>query len=102
MKTVSEKGFEILFNRFALSSFKLGELVLYAPTSNEEFTNGYDTKITGLETFREIILQFKSANINKKGDLFTAQITEHQHKILNKYGNDTAYYILPTFETLKS
>ena len=98
---MSEKGFEILFNRFALNKFNLGELVLYAPTSYEEFTNGYDTKITGLETFREIILQFKSAAINKKGDLFTAQITKHQHEILNKYDSDTAYYILPTFESIK-
>jgi hypothetical protein len=101
LKPVSEKTFEILFNKFLLQSFNLGELVLYAPTSYEEFTNGYDTKITGLGSFREIILQFKSPTINKKGDLFTVDITKHQHEVLKDYDNDTAYYVIPTFRSIK-
>jgi hypothetical protein len=39
---MSEKAAEILFNRYMLQSFGLGGAQLFAPSSIEEFKNGYD------------------------------------------------------------
>lgn len=45
--TPNEKTTEILFNRYFLQSFRLGEVVLYAPSSREEYEKGYDARLTG-------------------------------------------------------
>jgi hypothetical protein len=98
---VCEKNAEILFNRFFLQSFPLGSLELFAPFSAEEFKNGYDTKIAGRSAFKEIYLQFKAPMFSEKQDRFTIRTTEHQHNLLKSYPPFSAFYVAPTFRTLK-
>ena len=95
-KPLPEKTEEILFNRYFLQGFRLGEVTTYAPSSVEEAKNGYDSKFLGLSTFHEIYLQFKAPTYSKKG-LFTIRTTCHQHQILRTYPSLTAYYVAHTF-----
>ena len=99
-RPVSEKTAEILFNRSFLHAFPLGSLELYAPSSVEEFHNGYDAKVVGRSTFSEIYLQFKSPTYSDKRDQFTIQLTPHQHRLLKAYPPLSAYYVAPMFLSL--
>mgnify|MGYP006288662913 CR=1 FL=1 len=67
-KPISEKTAGILFSRFIMQAFLLGEVSLFAPTSAEEFKNGYGTALRGGNNSRELCLQFKSPRYSKKRD----------------------------------
>lgn len=93
---MNEKLLETLFNRFALQCFRLGEAWVHTPSSREEFVNGYDSRIVGVGSLREIILQFKKPNPTRRG--FTIAVTPHQHeKLRSLYPPRTAYYVSATF-----
>ena len=97
----SEKAAEILFNRFFLQTFALGSVQLFAPSSIEEFRNGYDTKVTGCSSLREIYLQFKAPKYSERRRLFTVQLTAHQHRRLQDfYPAHAAYYVAAMFTSL--
>lgn len=99
-RTISEKSLEILFNRFLLQSFQLGAVQLFAPTSVEEFRSGYDSKIVGFSSLRELYLQFKAPLYSEARDRFTVTPTDHQHALLKAYPPQTAYYVVPTLRSL--
>lgn len=98
---ISEKIAEILFNRFFLQASPLGSLELFAPSSAEEFRKGYDAKVIGRSTFREIYLQFKAPYFSLNRDRFTIRPTEHQHNLLKEYTAFSAFYVAPTFRSLQ-
>lgn len=100
-KPISEKTSEILFNRYLLQAFRLGEMSLYAPSSVEEFKNGYDLKLIGLSSFRELYLQFKAPSYSESRRRFTISVTNHQHRMLKQYPDRTAYYVAHTFTSIK-
>lgn len=95
-----EKTAEILFNRYMLQGFRLGEVTTYAPTSREEARAGYDSKLVGLSQFRELYLQFKSPAYSPGKGRFTIRTMEHQHLRLKRYPVKTAYYVAHTFASL--
>lgn len=101
MKPVSEKAAEILFNRFLLQSFPLGTIVLFAPSSAQEFKSGYDSKLAGHAAFLEIYLQFKAPTYSNRRNLFTISVTSHQHQLLKAYPPHSAYYVAPMFRSLR-
>tara|TARA_B100001971_G_C18028376_1_gene451221 strand:- start:12 stop:737 length:726 start_codon:yes stop_codon:yes gene_type:complete len=92
---LNEKLTELLFIRYASQSIGLGKADMYAPSSREEFTDGYDAKLMATNSVRELMLQFKKATVTKRG--FTINLTPHQHKRLRKYEPRTAFYVAPTF-----
>lgn len=98
IRPVSEKAAEILFNRSLLQAFQLGKVQLFAPTSHEEFENGYDAKVVGFTPIRELYLQFKSPTYSN--NRFTIKTTRHQHLRLQRYKSQSAYYVAPMFESL--
>lgn len=102
MRPFSEKMSEILFNRYFLQSFRLGEVSLYAPSSVEEFKSGYDSKLIGSSTFRELYLQFKAPTYSERKGLFTIQVKRDQHRKLKEYYPPrTAYYVAHMFSSLQ-
>jgi hypothetical protein len=98
---ISEKIAEILFNRFFLQASPLGSLELFAPSSAEEFRRGYDAKVIGRSTFREIYLQFKAPYFSTNQDRFRIRPTEHQHNLLREYTAFSAFYVVPSFRSLQ-
>lgn len=100
-KPISEKTSEILFNHYFLRAFRLGEISVYAPSSVEEFKNGYDSKLIGLSSFRELYLQYKAPIYSENKRHFTIKVTKHQHRMLKQYPDHTAYYVAHTFTSLK-
>jgi hypothetical protein len=101
LKPIPEKTEEILFNRFFLQGFRLGEVTMYAPSTVEEARNGYDSMFTGLSIFREIYLQFKAPTYSESRGHFTIHTTRHQHRMLKQYPPHTAYYLTHTFSSLE-
>lgn len=99
-RPISEKSAEILFNRFLLQSFPLGRVQLFAPTSFEEFRNGYDARVVGFSSFRELYLQFKAPLYSESRARFTVSATAHQHRLLKSYPPRSAYYVAPMFKSL--
>jgi hypothetical protein len=100
VRPISEKAAEILFNRFLLQSFPLGGVQLFAPSSFEEFRNGYDARVLSFSSFRELYLQFKAPQYSKGRARFTIRTTAHQHRLLKKYSPRAAYYVFPMFRSL--
>jgi hypothetical protein len=101
VRPFSEKTAEILFNRFLLQAFPLGGVQLFAPSSIDECKKGYDTKVTGFLSFRELCLQFKAPLYSESRDRFTISPTPHQHRLLQKlYPSRAAYYVAPMFRSL--
>lgn len=98
----SEKSTEILFNHYLLQMFQPGEISLLAPSTVEEYINGYDTKIISANSFKEMYLQFKSpsyhSDITNKSTIKTSQ--GHQHRLLKSYPPRTTYYVFHTFKTI--
>jgi hypothetical protein len=86
----------MLFNRYFLQSFRLGEITLYAPTSREEYKQGYDGRFTGTSSFREVYLQFKRPQWHS-GGTFSIKTTPHQHANLLKRPAGSAFYVAHTF-----
>jgi hypothetical protein len=99
-RPISEKALEILFNRYLLQSFPLGAVQLLAPTTFEEFRSGYDSKVVGFSSLRELYLQFKSPLYSETRDRFTVTPTRHQHLLLKQYPQRTAYYVASTLRSL--
>src|SRR5262245_32573423 len=99
-RPVSEKAAEILFNRFLLQSFPLGGVQLFAPSSFEEARTGYDARVVGFSSFREIYLQFKAPLYSESRNRFTISPTPHQHRLLQEYSPNTAFYVAPMFRSL--
>ena|SRR5260221_3345366 len=60
----SEKTAELLFTRYFLQAMGLRTVTLLAPTTGQEFLDGYDAKISG--AFCEIVLQFKSPKLIRR------------------------------------
>ncbi|MFT3879956.1 MAG: hypothetical protein QM703_09895 [Gemmatales bacterium] len=100
LQPISEKTAEILFNRYLLQSFPLGGVELFAPTSFEEYKNGYDAKFYGTSSFREIYLQFKSPTYSASKARFTISPTTHQHLRLKDYPPRTAFYVAPMITSM--
>lgn len=98
---VSEKAAEILFNRYMLQWFGLGKAQLFAPTSPEEFVHGYDAKVVGFPSLRELYLQFKAPSYSKRDMRFAFDLTPHQHHRLRAYPTGSAYYVAAHFVSLK-
>jgi hypothetical protein len=99
-RPISEKAAEILFNRYMLQSLPLRSVQLFAPSSIEEFKTGYDAKVVGMSSFREIYLQFKSPYYSEARHRFTISLTPHQHRLLQAFPLESAYYVSPMFRTL--
>jgi hypothetical protein len=99
-RPVSEKAAEILFTRFMLQAFPLGQLELFAPSSAEEFISGYDAKLVGRASFRELYLQFKAPTYSERYDRFTIRPTAHQHRLLKAYPANSAFYVAGMFRSL--
>jgi len=97
--TPNEKTTEMLFNRYFLQSFRLGQVVLYAPSSREEYEKGYDARLTGIPQFREVLLQFKRPKVLKGG--FRISLTPHQHTNLRRRPSGSSFYVGHTFANLK-
>lgn len=89
----------MLFNRYFLQSFGLGQITLYAPSSREEYEKGYDAKLTNSQSFNEIYLQFKRPRL--KGNQFLLSTSIHQHKNLQKRPPNSCYYVGHTFRDLQ-
>ncbi len=51
IRPISEKTEEMLFTRYILQSFGLGNMSLVAPSSVEEFVQGYNVKLFGAKSF---------------------------------------------------
>ena len=100
-RPMSEKAAEILFNRYMLQSFGLGGAQLFAPSSIEEFKNGYDAKIVGFSPLREIYLQFKAPDFLERNQRFTIRTTPHQHALLKSYPARAAYYVSAMFHSME-
>jgi hypothetical protein len=90
---------EMLFNRYFLQSFGLGQITLYAPSSREEYEKGYDAKLTSSQSFNEIFLQFKRPRV--KADQFLLSTLPHQHTNLQKRPPNSCYYVGHTFRDLQ-
>src|SRR5215471_17558245 len=90
---------EILFNRYFLQSFGLGQITLYAPSSREEYEKGYDAKLTSSQSFNEIFLQFKRPRV--KADQFLLSTLPHQHTNLQKRPPNSCYYVGQTFRDMQ-
>lgn len=90
-----------MFNRCMLQWFGLGNAQLYAPTSLEEFKQGYDGKVVGLSAMREVYLQFKAPTFSDRHGRFTTKLTPHQHRRLLKYPKGSAYYVAGMFRNLQ-
>src|SRR5262249_46790106 len=97
MKAPNEKLIELLFTRHSLQ-YCGSETVLYAPSTREEYRNGYDAKFTGKEGCVELCLQFKTPSLTKDG--FTVSIREHQHQTLLSYPRNSAFYVTHAFRTI--
>ena len=95
----NEKMTEMLFNRYFLQSFGLGNIILYAPSSREEYEKGYDAKLTSSQSFNEVFLQFKRPQV--KNDQFLLRTTAHQHTNLQDRPSDSCYYVGHTFRDLE-
>lgn len=101
-KPFPEKTEEMLFTRYFLQACGLGNVTLYAPSSVEERVLGYDAKLFGAQSFREISVQFKAPIYKKREGLFRIDITPHQHKILkHDYPPRSAFYVTHTFRSLE-
>lgn len=98
---VSEKAAEILFNRHMLQWLGLGKAQLFAPTTPEEFRSGYDAKIVGTDSLRELYLQFKAPNYSERDNRFTFELTPHQHARLLRYPAGSAFYVAGHFASLQ-
>lgn len=105
-KQISEKQFELTYTWAALQDATLTKMHFYAPTSFEEFKEGYDAKFVGVGSFRELYLQFKAPAFIKDGKKCTVQITPHQHALLrNRYPDKSAYYVfslMPSMAELRA
>lgn len=100
-KEISERHFEMLFTWAALQDATLGKMGVHAPTSYQEFKNGYDAKMAGAASFREIYLQFKAPHYTKAGRRCRISITPHQHALLqNRYPAKSAYYVFSLIRSL--
>jgi hypothetical protein len=97
---VSEKAAEILFNRFMLQWFGLGDAQLFAPTSTQEFACGYDGKVVGFDAMRELYLQFKAPSLSQRDRRFTVRLTPHQHERLRGYPPGSAFYVAGMFSSM--
>jgi hypothetical protein len=97
---ISEKAAEILFCRHMLQWLGLGNAQLFAPTTRKEYESGYDSKIVGSDSMREIYLQFKAPTYSERDRRFTCNLTEHQHLRLRNYPNGTAFYVAAYFKSL--
>jgi hypothetical protein len=98
---VFEKAAEILFNRFMLQWFGLGGAQLFAPTTTQEFTCGYDGKVVGFDAMRELYLQFKAPSLSQRDRRFTVRLTPHQHERLKQYPPGSAYYVAVMFSSME-
>lgn len=93
-KALSEKQIELAFTWAALQDATLTRMHFYAPTSFEEFKEGYDAKFAGANSFRELYLQFKSPSFTRNGTSCTIRLTPHQHALLrSRYPAKSAYYV---------
>lgn len=98
---ISEKAAEILFIRYLLQTFGLGEAQLFAPTLVEEYHAGHDGRVTSTSNMREVYLQFKAPSISGNGAQVKIKLTPHQHTRLRLYPTGTAFYVAAMFSTLK-
>jgi hypothetical protein len=101
LKPLPEKTEEMLFSRYFLQGFRLGEVTMYAPSTVEEAKRGYDSQFTGLSGFRELYLQFKAPAYSERQRRFTINTTKPQHQRLLRYPSHTAYYLTHTFSSLE-
>lgn len=98
-KIPNEKLIETLFNYSALRFLEAEKVTLYAPSTREEFTCGYDSKLIGANGFDELYVQFKTPSLlNNDGRSMKART--HQHARLLRYPPRTAYYVAHTFESI--
>lgn len=98
---VSEKAAEILFNRYMLQWLGLGKAQLFAPSTPEEFVSGYDAKVVGADSMRELYLQFKAPTYSERDNRFTFELTPHQHARLQRYPAGSAFYVAAYFTSLQ-
>lgn len=102
MHPISEKAAELLFCRYLFQAIGLRKAQLFAPSSWEERTSGYDQNIVGLAKFREVNLQFKSPEFVEKWSRFSIRLESRQHEtLLALYPENTAFYIAHTFTSLR-
>jgi hypothetical protein len=98
-KPISEKTSAMLFNRFMMQAFLLGEVTLFAPSTVDEYVEGYDTLLKSSAVNREICLQVKAPTYSHHWGLFKIDVQEHQHELLQEYPPNTAYYVTHTFRS---
>jgi hypothetical protein len=95
VRVVSEKFLEMMFNYAMLRAADMGSLGFYAPTSRQEFKDGYDANFTGMKSCHEVYLQFKAPKYISSKRQITIEPTTYQHKILKVYPAGSAFYVLP-------
>lgn len=95
-----EKQVEMLFNHHFLLSFPKGTVALFAPSSREECKLGYDASFTGFKGCFELRLQFKRPRLRKDYG-FTIDLSPHQHIELQRWPQDSAYYVSANFRSLE-
>ncbi len=95
----SEKMTEMLFCRYALQTFGLQDATLYAPSSRQEFINGYDAAFVGGASCRELYLQFKRPS--RAWGRFRIKLVPHQHERLQHYPPGAAFYVGHIFESVQ-
>lgn len=97
----NEKVCEELFLMYAFMRvyrLRRERMVMYAPTIREEKDVGYDAK-THIGC-RELYLQFKRANVEKKHGCFSFAIDPAQLKILKGYPYYSAFYVVGAFDSI--
>lgn len=100
-KEISEKHFEMLFTWAALQDATLRKMHIHAPTSYDEYKKGYDAKLVGTSSFKEIYLQFKAPNYSERDGRFSISITPHQHTLLQiRYPAKSAYYVFSLIRSM--
>ena len=53
-----------------------------------------------MNSFRELVLQFKSPRFSEPKNRFTISLTRHQHILLKEYPQFSAYYVTHTFTSI--
>jgi len=98
-----EKTEEILFTRYFLQACGMGKVDLYAPSTWEEHTRGYDASMCSPASRLQIYLQFKAPTYSERKKCFRIKITPQQHHTLQDFYKEknSAYYVTHTFRSLE-
>jgi hypothetical protein len=98
-KAPNEKLIETLFTHYALRVLGDTGVTIYTPSTREEYKKGYDAALMGASAFDELFMQFKTPALLECGG-YSFGTRPRQHRRLQLYPPNTAYYVTHTFESL--